>query len=51
MKYSTDPPTTGKHFQIPAQDGIYGEAPRTRSSSTRMEHGRVIFWVKPSLPE
>ena len=24
---------------------------RTRSSCTRMEHGRVIFWVKPSLPE
>jgi uncharacterized protein DUF3105 len=51
IKYSTNPPTSGKHFEIPAQDGIYGEAPQDEQLVHNMEHGRVIIWVKPSLPE
>ena len=51
VKYSTNPPTTGKHYQIPAQDGIYGEAPQDEQLVHTEEHGRVIIWVKPSLPE
>jgi hypothetical protein len=51
VKYSTDPPTSGRHFQIPAQDGIYGDAPQDEELVHGMEHGRVIIWVKPSLPE
>jgi hypothetical protein len=51
MKYNTNPPTTGRHYEIPAQDGIYGEAPQDEQLVHTMEHGRVIFWVKPSLPE
>jgi hypothetical protein len=51
VKYNTNPPTTGKHYQIPAQDGIYGQAPQDEALVHTMEHGRVIIWVKPSLPE
>src|SRR5215208_2676617 len=51
VKYNTNPPTTGKHYQIPAQDGIYGEAPQDEQLVHNMEHGRVIIWVKPSMPE
>jgi Protein of unknown function (DUF3105) len=51
VKYNTNPPTTGRHYEIPAQDGIYGEAPQDEQLVHTMEHGRVIFWVKPSLPE
>src|SRR4029079_3025633 len=51
VKYSTNPPTSGRHYQIPAQDGIYGDAPQDEELVHGMEHGRVIFWVKPSLPE
>ena len=51
VKYSTNPPTTGRHYEIPAQDGIYGEAPQDEALVHGLEHGRVIFWVKPSLPE
>jgi hypothetical protein len=50
VKYNTNPPTTGKHYQIPAQDGIYGQAPQDEQLVHTMEHGRVIIWVKPSLP-
>jgi hypothetical protein len=51
VKYKTNPPTTGRHYEIPAEDGIYGKAPQDEELVHGMEHGRVIFWVKPSLPE
>jgi len=51
VKYKTNPPTTGRHYEIPAQDGIYGDAPQDEALVHGMEHGRVIFWVKPNLPE
>ena len=51
VKYSTNPPTSGKHYEVPADDGIYGDPPQDEQLVHNMEHGRVIFWVKPSLPE
>src|SRR5262245_25493611 len=51
VKYNTNPPTTGRHYEIPAQDGIYGNAPQDEELVHGMEHGRVIFWVKPTIPE
>jgi hypothetical protein len=51
VKYKTNPPTTGRHYEIPAQDGIYGDPPQDEELVHGMEHGRVIFWVKSDLPE
>lgn len=51
VKYNTNPPTTGRHYEIPAEDGIYGDPPPDEALVHGLEHGRVIFWVKPSLPE
>jgi len=51
VKYSTNPPTSGRHYAVPAQDGIYGKAPQDEELVHGMEHGRVITWAKPSLPE
>lgn len=51
VKYDTNPPTTGRHYQEPAQDGIYAKAPPDEALVHGLEHGRVIIWVKPSLPE
>jgi len=51
VNYNTNPPTTGRHYEIPAQDGIYGDPPQDEELVHGMEHGRVIFWVKPSIPE
>ena len=51
VDYSTNPPTTGRHYEIPAEDGIYGQAPTDEALVHGMEHGRVILWVKPNLPE
>lgn len=51
VDYDTNPPTTGRHYQIPAEDGIYGEAPQDEALVHSLEHGRVIIWAKPGLPE
>ena len=51
VAYKTNPPTTGRHYQVPADDGIYGDAPPDEALVHGLEHGRVIFWVKPSIPE
>ena len=52
IKYKTNPPTTGRHYQIPAEDGVYGGAPPPDEALVHaLEHGRVIIWVKPSVSE
>jgi Protein of unknown function (DUF3105) len=51
VDYDTNPPTTGRHYQIPAEDGAYSEAPTDEELVHGLEHGRVIIWFKPSLPE
>jgi hypothetical protein len=51
VRYSTNPPTSGNHYQIPAEDGAYGTAPQDEQLVHTLEHGRVIIWFKPGLPE
>ncbi len=50
INYKTNPPTTGRHYEIPAEDGVYGGAPPPDEALVHsLEHGRVIIWVKPSV--
>jgi hypothetical protein len=49
-KYDQNPPTSGRHFAIPADDGIYDEAPDKEDLVHSLEHGRVIIWFKANLP-
>ena len=49
--YSSSPPTSGKHYVEPAEDGAYDEAPDVKQLVHTMEHGRVIIWFKRNLPE
>jgi hypothetical protein len=51
VEYSSDPPTSGRHFESPEQDGAFEEAPDTKLLMHTLEHGRVIIWFKPTLPE
>jgi hypothetical protein len=51
VDYPQNPPDSGKHYQVPAEDGLYnGPAPPDTALVHSLEHGRVIIWVKPSLP-
>ena len=51
VKYRTNPPTDGTHYQIPAEDGAYTQAPPDTAAVHALEHGRIDIWFKPSLPE
>ncbi len=51
IKYNSNPPTNGRHFIVPADDGAYSEAPTDEQLVHNLEHGRVIIWFKPSLPK
>jgi Protein of unknown function (DUF3105) len=51
VDYPTNPPTDGRHYQFPAEDGLYHESPTDEQLVHTLEHGRVIVWAKPSLPE
>jgi hypothetical protein len=50
VKYKTNPPTSGNHFEIPAADGAYNQAPDVEPLVHSLEHGRIIFWFKPGAP-
>ena len=51
VNYPQNPPTSGRHYQIPAEDGLYnGAPPKDTALVHALEHGRVIIWAKPSLP-
>ena len=49
--YESSPPTSGKHFVTPAEDGAYDDAPDAKELVHTMEHGRVIIWFKRNLPK
>jgi hypothetical protein len=51
--YRGNPPTLGRHWPpgYQAQDGLYVKAPPDEALVHTMEHGRVIFWARPGLPE
>ena len=51
IPYDTNPPTSGRHFAAPADDGSYETAPDIKELVHTLEHGRVIVWFKKTLPE
>lgn len=50
VTYDSKPPTEGKHYQVPANDGAYTTAPKLVETVHALEHGRVVIWFKKSLP-
>lgn len=51
VPYRQNPPTSGRHFAVPAEDGLYnGTPPSDEELVHSLEHGRVIIWARPSLP-
>jgi hypothetical protein len=50
IHYSSNPPTSGSHYEAPADDGAYSESPPVDQLVHNLEHGRVIIWFKPGLP-
>lgn len=49
IKYDSNPPTEGKHFVQPAEDGAYSDPPDKRELVHTLEHGRIVIWFKKNL--
>ena len=45
IKYASKPPTSGSHYQAPAEDGAYEDPPDVKELVHTLEHGRVIIWL------
>jgi hypothetical protein len=51
VDYKQNPPNSGRHYAVPADDGLYnGTPPKDWQLVHNQEHGRVVIWAKPSLP-
>jgi hypothetical protein len=50
IKYASKPPTSGSHYQAPAEDGAYDDPPDVKELVHTLEHGRIIVWFKKGLP-
>jgi hypothetical protein len=53
VTYRTNPPTSGPHNPLPAQDGIYkpGNEPNKENWVHSLEHGRILFQYGPGTPQ
>lgn len=49
VNYKTNPPTSGNHNPIPAEDGIYdpGNTPAKENFTHSLEHGRIEIQYRP----
>jgi hypothetical protein len=51
--YKTNPPTSGTHRPVAAEDGVYetGNAPAKENSTHALEHGRIDLQYKAGTPK
>lgn len=51
VTYKSNPPHSGPHNIIPAEDGVYLEAPPMENVVHSLEHGRVVVQFRPTASE
>jgi hypothetical protein len=52
VTYKANPPTSGNHNAVPADDGAYYDDPPPQENVLHaLEHGRVAIQFKPNAPE
>ncbi len=49
VKYKTNPPTSGNHYPVPQDDGVYTKTPPLTHLVHTLEHGRVEIQYKPGI--
>jgi hypothetical protein len=49
--YSSDPPSSGPHFEIPADTGFYRSPLEPERVVHNLEHGQIVIWYSESLDE
>jgi hypothetical protein len=51
VDYEANPPTSGNHNPVPAEDGAYTAAPETEAMVHSLEHGRIVIQFDPAAPD
>lgn len=53
VNYKTNPPSSGDHNQVPAEDGVYdpGNEPAKENYVHSLEHGRIEIEYVPGTPQ
>ena len=47
--YNSDPPSSGPHYEIPADTGFYSSPLEPERVVHNMEHGQIVIWFSDSL--
>jgi hypothetical protein len=50
VHYSTNPPTSGRHYVQVPEDGAYSTPLQDEQFVHNLEHGRIVIWFHPNLP-
>lgn len=45
--YNSDPPTSGPHYELPAQPGFYTTPLAPEALVHNLEHGQIVIWYNP----
>lgn len=48
ITYNSNPPSSGEHYNLPQDAGIYPKAPADGHLVHSLEHGAVILWYNPN---
>jgi hypothetical protein len=51
VKYKTNPPSSGNHDPVPAEDGAYAKSPTVGHIVHSLEHGRIEVQYKSTISE
>lgn len=49
--YNSDPPTSGPHYEDPADPGFYPAPLEPEQLVHNLEHGQIVFWYRPDASE
>lgn len=50
-EYNSDPPTSGPHYEIPADPAFYSSPVEPERVVHNLEHGQIVLWFPPDLAD
>ena len=48
--YNSSPPTSGPHYEVPADTAFYTEQREPEQMLHNLEHGQIVIWYRPDAP-
>jgi hypothetical protein len=51
VSYNSEPPTSGPHFDIPAEPGFYTTPVEAPTLVHNLEHGQIVIWYAPDAEQ